>query len=246
MAEWVADADERRAWLTFAIVGAGPTGVELAGQIGELAHRSLTREFRNFAPSEARILLFDAGPRILPTFPSGSRRGPPRRSSGSASSCSCRPRSPTSTSARITVTGAAGERRTVAAMTRIWAAGVRAAPLAAALAAATGAPTDRLGRITRRRGLLAARPSGDLRRRRHDGPRGPARARRGRDAVRPSRGAGDHRAAARRRAAAAVPLPRPRHDGGRLADLGGRDLRRLRLQRPHRLARLAASCTSRS
>jgi len=69
MAEWTADPQRRAAWLTFAIVGAGPTGVELAGQIGELAHRSLVREFRNFDPHGARILLFDAGPRILPTFP---------------------------------------------------------------------------------------------------------------------------------------------------------------------------------
>src|ERR1700739_1081430 len=60
---------EQRAWLTFIIVGAGPTGVELAGAIAELARHGLTREFRAIDPSMARGILMQAGPRILPTFP---------------------------------------------------------------------------------------------------------------------------------------------------------------------------------
>ena len=61
---------ERRAWLTFIIVGGGPTGVELAGAIAELARHGLTREFRMFDPATARIVLVQAADRVLPTFPS--------------------------------------------------------------------------------------------------------------------------------------------------------------------------------
>src|ERR1700756_5856620 len=61
---------ERRAWLTFIIVGGGPTGVELAGAIAELARHGLTREFRVFDPATARIVLVQAADRVLPTFPS--------------------------------------------------------------------------------------------------------------------------------------------------------------------------------
>src|SRR6516225_7321440 len=60
---------ERRAWLTFIIVGGGPTGVELAGAIAELARHGLTREFRTFDPATARIVLVQAADRVLPTFP---------------------------------------------------------------------------------------------------------------------------------------------------------------------------------
>ena len=61
MAELADDDAERRAWLTFAVVGGGPTGVEVAGQIAELAHRSLRRNFRHFDPSTATVLLFEGG-----------------------------------------------------------------------------------------------------------------------------------------------------------------------------------------
>src|SRR5215469_5491467 len=60
---------ERQAWLTFIIVGGGPTGVELAGAIAQLARRGLTREFRAFDPATARIVLVQAAHRVLPTFP---------------------------------------------------------------------------------------------------------------------------------------------------------------------------------
>jgi NADH dehydrogenase len=147
MAEWVEDADQRSAWLTFAIVGAGPTGVELAGQIGELAHRSLAREFRRFDPAQVRILLFDAGPRILPTFPARLSR----RAAAVLARLGVEITLETSVAdvdeRSITVVGPGGERRTLAAMTTIWAAGVHAAPIARVVAEATGASTDRLGRI---------------------------------------------------------------------------------------------------
>lgn len=67
-AEREADPAKRQALLTFAIVGAGPTGVELSGAVIELARQSLTHEFRHIEPSEARVVLIEAGPRVLPTF----------------------------------------------------------------------------------------------------------------------------------------------------------------------------------
>jgi NADH dehydrogenase len=147
MAEWQTDSQLREAWLTFAIVGGGPTGVELAGQIGELAHHSLSGNFSTFDPSQARILLFDAGERILPSFG--------ERLSGKATVAL--ERLGVEVHARtivtdldvdsISVRDGAGDERRIPAKTIIWAAGVRAAPLAALVADATGAPTDRVGRV---------------------------------------------------------------------------------------------------
>jgi NADH:ubiquinone reductase (H+-translocating) len=74
MAEAAADPDERRSWLTFAVVGAGPAGVELAGQIRELATRTLHAEFRHLRPQDARVLLFDDGSRPLASFGPGLSR----------------------------------------------------------------------------------------------------------------------------------------------------------------------------
>src|SRR5258708_25427119 len=74
MAETSDDLAERRRWLTFALVGAGPTGVELAGQIRELATKTLCAEFRKAKPEDARVLLFDGGSAPLAVFgqrPSG-------------------------------------------------------------------------------------------------------------------------------------------------------------------------------
>lgn len=67
-AEWESDADGRAPWLTFVIIGAGPTGVELAGTIAELAHDTLRGDFRNFDTRSARVILVEAGPRILAGF----------------------------------------------------------------------------------------------------------------------------------------------------------------------------------
>ena len=67
-AELETDPEARRAWLTFVVVGAGPTGVEMAGQIAELAKDTLPGEYREIDPRSARILLVEAGPRVLPAF----------------------------------------------------------------------------------------------------------------------------------------------------------------------------------
>ena len=68
-AETADDADERAALLTFVVVGGGPTGVEMAGAIAELARRALADDFRNIDPRQARVILVEAGPRLLPAFP---------------------------------------------------------------------------------------------------------------------------------------------------------------------------------
>src|SRR2546430_5489326 len=69
VAERIADPAQRRAWLTFAIVGAGATGVELAGAIAEIARQTLKNDFRSIDPKEAQIILMDGAPRVLPPFP---------------------------------------------------------------------------------------------------------------------------------------------------------------------------------
>src|SRR3954451_6299617 len=78
IAELERDPAAREAWLTFAIVGAGPTGVELAGQIAELSHRALGDNFRTFDPKEARIVLLDGLDTVLPSFPERLRARAPR------------------------------------------------------------------------------------------------------------------------------------------------------------------------
>src|SRR5437016_6753453 len=69
VAERIADPAQRRAWLTFVIVGAGPTGVELAGAIAEIARQTLKNDFRSINPKEAQIILMDSAARVLPPFP---------------------------------------------------------------------------------------------------------------------------------------------------------------------------------
>src|SRR5882724_9295611 len=69
VAERISDPVQRQAWLTFVIVGAGPTGVELSGAIGEIARQTLRHDFRSIHPDEARIILLDGAPRVLMPFP---------------------------------------------------------------------------------------------------------------------------------------------------------------------------------
>src|SRR5882762_7963668 len=69
VAERISDPEQRRAWLTFVIVGAGPTGVELAGAIAEIARKTLKNDFRSIHPGEAEIILLDGSPRVLMPFP---------------------------------------------------------------------------------------------------------------------------------------------------------------------------------
>ncbi|WP_229073708.1 NAD(P)/FAD-dependent oxidoreductase [Actinoplanes sp. DH11] len=146
MAELETDPAAAERWLTFVIVGAGPTGVELAGQIAEIAHRTLPGEYRRIDPAKARIVLVDAVDRVLPTFsPESSAAAAKRlRKIGVEVRLGARVVDVDATGVEL-VTGTGTDRLT--AMTKIWSAGVSAAPLARRLAEATGAGTDRAGRI---------------------------------------------------------------------------------------------------
>jgi NADH dehydrogenase len=138
-AEMTSDPAERAAWLTFVIVGGGPTGVELAGMLPTIATHSLPRDFRNIAHERVRVVLLEGGPKVLATYPDAL-----------------------SEHARLDLTNLGVEVRTGALVTKverglvqvgdgesirsntvIWAAGNAASPLGKSL----GAPTDRVGRV---------------------------------------------------------------------------------------------------
>ncbi|HUD77260.1 MAG TPA: NAD(P)/FAD-dependent oxidoreductase [Streptosporangiaceae bacterium] len=147
MAATAPTAEERRAWLTFVLVGGGPTGVELAGQLREVATKTLRAEFRTIAPEDARVLLFDGGSAPLAVF------GP--KLSGKAAQTLEKLGVEQHMNSIVThvdqgfvlVRDKASSETRYDANTVLWTAGVEAPPLAAALAAATGAKTDRAGRI---------------------------------------------------------------------------------------------------
>ncbi|MEW4569138.1 NAD(P)/FAD-dependent oxidoreductase [Tautonia sp. JC769] len=138
VAERESDAGRRRAALTFAIIGAGPTGVELAGTLSEVARKTLARDFRRIDPTQARILLLEGGPRVLAAYPEDL--------SESALKQLERLGVEVRLNSRVTHIDAEGlnigdER--IDARTMIWAAGVAASPLARCL----GGPLDRAGRV---------------------------------------------------------------------------------------------------
>jgi NADH dehydrogenase len=141
------DLDQRRAWLTFAIVGAGPTGVELAGQIREAARHTLRREFRAIDPTHCRVLLFDGGKEPLATF--GDRLS--GRAARTLESMGVELHMGSLVTAvdayGLDVRSRRGEASHVDARTVVWAAGVAASPLGRMLAAGAGGETDRAGRV---------------------------------------------------------------------------------------------------
>ena len=147
LAETMVDEVLERFWMTFTIVGAGPTGVELAGQIRELACRSLTEDFRSIDPSSVRVILIDGGKEPLANF-GDQLSGRARRDLEKMG---------VELQMGLRVVGvdpfgvdtetAEGEKGRFECGTTIWAAGVQASPLAGLLAEATGAKTDRAGRI---------------------------------------------------------------------------------------------------
>jgi NADH dehydrogenase len=147
MAELEDDPNVRRAWLTFAVVGGGPTGVEIAGQIAELSRRSLKHNFHRFDPGEVKVLLFEGGPELLRTF--GDRLSAKATRELERIGVEVHVDSIVThvDAGGIDVKGADGSVRHFSAKTKIWAAGVLASPLAKTLADATGAACDRAGRI---------------------------------------------------------------------------------------------------
>ena len=147
VAEIAPDPKTRSLFLTVVIVGAGPTGVELAGQVRELATRCLRGEFRNFEASDMRVVLLDAG--TMPLAPFGQvlsakatktleKMGVELRMGAKVVGIDAR---------GVDAEGAEGEKIRIDAGTVIWAAGVQASPLAGMLADASGAETDRAGHV---------------------------------------------------------------------------------------------------
>ncbi|HBK46526.1 MAG TPA: FAD-dependent oxidoreductase [Xanthomonadaceae bacterium] len=137
-AETETDPQARAAWLSFAIVGGGPTGVELAGTLAEIARHTLKNEFRNIDPRMARVRLIEAGPRVLPSFPEDLTDKAQRQLE--------RLGVEVFTGTPVTHIDAEGYRlgdTFVPARTVFWAAGVAASPLARTL----GVPLDRAGRV---------------------------------------------------------------------------------------------------
>jgi NADH dehydrogenase len=147
-AELEEDPQRQAAWLTFVVVGGGPTGVELAGQIADLAHRRLRAEFRRIDTACARILLVEAADRVLPAF----RPRLAARATAALEDLGVTPMAGHSVvdidAGSIAVVGPEGAEARVPARTVIWAAGVVASGLATALAAESGADLDRGGRVT--------------------------------------------------------------------------------------------------
>ncbi|NLW99414.1 MAG: NAD(P)/FAD-dependent oxidoreductase [Actinomycetales bacterium] len=147
LAEVAETEEERRRLLTFVVIGAGPTGVEMAGQIAELAQRTLKRDFRRIDPSSARIILLDGAPSVLPSF--GEKLGGRARERLERMGVQVRLETMVTDidSQSVTVRDSNGQTEVIEAVTKVWAAGVSASPLAAQLAEQTGAGLDRAGRI---------------------------------------------------------------------------------------------------
>ncbi len=147
MAETETDPAEQRRWLTFALVGGGPTGVELAGQIRELATKTLRSEYRKIEPEDARVLLFDGGTAPLAVFGKKLSGKAAAALRGLGVELHMGSIVTDVDAGGLTVRNADGKQRRFDVGTVLWTAGVEAPPLAAALAKATGAEQDKAGRI---------------------------------------------------------------------------------------------------
>lgn len=145
-AERERDASRRAALLTFVVVGAGPTGVELAGALAEIARQTLRDNFRTFDPATARVLLVEGGPRVLPSYPIDLSA----RALASLRTLGVEVLTDTLVSAldaQALTLVAAGVPRRLDAQVVLWAAGVAASTLGRALAEVTGCELDRSGRV---------------------------------------------------------------------------------------------------
>ena len=146
-AELEPDEARRRGWLTFVVVGAGPTGVEMAGQIAELARDTLRHDFRAIDPREGRVLLVEAADRVLTSFPASLSRRAARQLEHLGVTPLVERTVVGIDEEAVTVEAPGGSAERIPARTVIWAAGVTASRLAARLAELTGAELDRAGRV---------------------------------------------------------------------------------------------------
>jgi NADH:ubiquinone reductase (H+-translocating) len=146
-AERETDPEKRRAWLTFVIVGGGPTGVELAGTLAELAHKTLKNDFRNIDPTQAKIFLLEGVERILPPYP------PELSAKAEEALIQLGVTVQTKTLVTdiqegvVTLRRGEGQTESLPAYTVLWAAGMKASILGQVLAQRTGVALDRAGRV---------------------------------------------------------------------------------------------------
>ncbi len=148
LAEISDDEEEINRLLTFVVVGAGPTGVEMAGQIAELAHRTLRHDFRRINTREAKVILVDAAPQVLPPF--GAKLGEKTKVALEKLGVEVQLGAMVVDVDEwgIEVQDKDGTRRRIEAVTKVWAAGVQASPLGKILGEQSGAPVDRAGRVS--------------------------------------------------------------------------------------------------
>lgn len=148
VAELLNDPEEVKKWLTFVVVGAGATGVEIAGQIRELADRALKRDFRRIVPSSARVILVDGGDQILSAF--GPNLGEKSQKALEKLGIEVKlQQMVTGMDVRsVELTDREGNVQTIESHCKVWAAGVAASGLGQILADQTGAEVDRSGRIS--------------------------------------------------------------------------------------------------
>jgi NADH:ubiquinone reductase (H+-translocating) len=146
VAERLSDPEQRRAWLTFVIVGAGPTGVELSGAIAEIARQTLKNDFRSINPGEAQVILLDGAPRVLMSFPEDLAEKASRSLAKLGVQVRCGALVKHVDEKGLTIE--AGQRTdSIAAKTVVWAGGIGASPLGKILASRTRTEIEKGGRV---------------------------------------------------------------------------------------------------
>src|SRR5258707_4562177 len=146
VAERLSDPVQRRSWLTFVVVGAGPTGVELSGAIAEIARQTLKNDFRSIHPEEAQIILLDGAPRVLMPFPEYLAEKASRSLAKLGVQVRCSAMVKDVDKEGLTI-DSGGRTDSIAAKTVIWAGGITASPLGKIVASRTKVETDKGGRV---------------------------------------------------------------------------------------------------
>jgi NADH:quinone reductase (non-electrogenic) len=147
LAELCDDPAEREQWLTFVVVGAGPTGVEMAGQISELAHRTLRRDFRRIDTTKAKIILLDAAPAVLGVFGDKLSTAAREQLESIGVDVELNAKVVGVDNTGVDIIDADGKERRIPSRCKVWAAGVSASPLGRQLAEESGSEVDRAGRV---------------------------------------------------------------------------------------------------
>jgi NADH:quinone reductase (non-electrogenic) len=147
LAELCDDPEEREEWLTFVVVGAGPTGVEMAGQISELAHRTLRRDFRRIDTTQAKIILLDAAPAVLGMFGDKLSGAARKQLEDIGVDVELNAKVVSVDNTGVDIVDADGNERRIRSRCKVWAAGVSASPLGKQLAEQSGGEVDRAGRV---------------------------------------------------------------------------------------------------